>query len=197
MSARPTPADIFDWIEGRLAPERAQAVAEHVAVDPAAAATAAWFERFLRDADRLRLERPPAELSQRLRDLFRDGAAAPGPRWSSARLLYDTREAKVAGMRSADTLDAAHLAFQSDAGRFVVEVRPSGPGLVDLIGLLLLEDPAEGVDLSLCEDGAVRRMVRVAPDGRFELRDVPETVDELRFVAAGVQVSAALRLLGT
>lgn len=196
MGRRPTPADIFDWVEGRLAPERAQAVAEHVAADPAAAATAEWFERFREDAARLPLERPPAELSQRLRDLFVAGTAqAPGPQWSSARLLYDTRDARVAGTRSADTLDSTHLAFESEAGRFIVEVRPAGVGAVDLIGLLLLENPVEGIDLSLLEDGVVRRMVRASADGRFELHEVPDSVDELRFVAGPVQVSAPLRLL--
>ncbi len=195
MRRRPTPADIFDWVEGRIAPERAQHVADHVAVDPAAAATAEWFARLRRDAARVPLEQPPAELSQRLRDLFGSATApAPGATWSTARLLYDTRDATVAGVRSADTLDTVHLAFESEAGRFVLEVRPSGRGSVDLIGLLLLDDPDEATDLALVEDGVVRRMVRVGADGRFELREVPASVDEIRFEAGSLRVSAPLHL---
>ncbi|MEV5000399.1 hypothetical protein [Nocardioides sp. LML1-1-1.1] len=195
MSRRPTPADIFDWVEGRLSPERARAVAEHVATEPAAAATAEWFERFRKDAASLPLEQPPAELSQRLRDLFGAGTTqVSGPHWTTARLLYDTRDANVAGMRSADTLDTVHVAFESEAGRFVLEIRPAGQGAVDLIGLLLLDDPVDGVDLSLLEDGVVRRMVRAGSDGRFELREVPDSIDEMRFEAGPMQVSTPLRL---
>lgn len=193
---RPTPADIFDWVEGRLPLERARAVAEHVATDPAAAATAEWFERFRHDAAGLPLEQPPGELSQRLRDLFGAGAArASGPHRTTAHLLYDTRAAHLTGTRSADTLDTAHVAFESEAGRFVLEIRPAGQGAVDLIGLLLLDDPVDGVDLSLLEDGVVRRMVRAGSDGRFELREVPDSIDEMRFEAGPMQVSTPLRLL--
>ncbi|MBU2696851.1 MULTISPECIES: hypothetical protein [Pimelobacter] len=194
VTRRPTFTEIVDWIEGRLPDERADQVAAEVAADEDSAGAAAWMTQFLADARRLPLETPPPELSARLRGLFDDAANLPPEvRWATAHLLYDTREA-MTGTRSADLLDHTHLAFETEHGRFVVEVRRAGAGEVDLHGLLLLDEGAAAADVTLLEDGTVRRRARTTADGRFELLQVPQSVDELRIAVRDARVSAPLDL---
>ncbi|MFJ9314435.1 hypothetical protein ACIRN4_09610 [Pimelobacter simplex] len=194
VTRRPTFTEIVDWIEGRLSDEQADRVAAVVAADDSSADAAAWMTQFLADARRLPLETPPPALSARLRALFDDASNLPPEvRWASARLLYDTREA-MTGTRSADLLDHTHLAFETEHGRFVVEIRRSAGGEVDLHGLLLLDDGSGAADVTLLEDGAVRRRARTTADGRFELTQVPVTIDELRIALRDVRVSATLDL---
>lgn len=191
----PTFTEILDWVEGRLTGAREQTVARAIASDDRAAQTAAWIAEFIDTAAVMPLEQPPAELSERLRDLFVGQRQSAPEGWSQARLLHDTRGSAMTGTRAAGVSEDTHLAFVSDAGRFVVEVRRAGAGLVNLTGLLLL-DPGAGspVDLTLLEAGVVRRMSRVEPDGRFHLADVPASVDEVRFDAPGIQVRGSLDL---
>lgn len=195
MSRMPSLADLADWVEGRLEGEPARLVAEFVAVDPDAARTVAWIEQFLADAAAMPLQKPPPELSARLRAAFNGHQEATGPDgWSDAELLHDTRQQRVAGIRSAGVGEAAHLAFESDAGRFVLEVRAAGNGAVDIEGLVLVEDRATEVVLTFLETDVVRRIVRAEAGGRFEARDVPDTVDELRLDVDGARVRARLDL---
>ncbi|WP_141003115.1 hypothetical protein [Nocardioides humi] len=195
MTRRPTFTEIVDWVEGRLPSERAEQVAAEVAADDASADAAAWMTRFLSDARLLPLVAPPAALSARLRGLLGDPAHLPPEvRWSAAHLLYDTRE-PITGTRSAEAaLDHAHLAFETEHGRFVVEVHRAMPGHVDLNGLLLLDHGAGVADVTLLEDGVVRRLARTTPDGRFELTEVPDSIDELRIVVRDTRIAAALDL---
>ncbi|WP_436699550.1 hypothetical protein [Nocardioides sp. BYT-33-1] len=195
MTRRTTFTEIVDWIEGRLPAERAQSVADAVGRDEQAAGAAAWVEEFLATTERLKLETPPADLSSRLRDLFREPGAIPAGRgWSRARLLYDTRGAQLAGVRGPDTPGQTHLAFDSEAGRFVLETEPASGGQVALRGLLLAERGPVAAEITLLENGVVRRRGVTTSDGRFEFGDVPVAVDELRICADGVRVAARLEL---
>ena len=193
----PTFTEILDWVEGRLTGDREEVVRRAIASDDRSAEAAAWVAEFIDAAQRMPLEKPPAELSERLRSLFVGHRESAPEQWSQARLLHDTRGAAMTGTRTAGVAEGTHLAFESDAGRFVVEVRPQPDGLVDLVGLLLL-DPGAGrpVDLTVLEAGVVRRMSRVEPDGRFSLAGVPNVVDEVRFDAPGLQVRATIDLAG-
>ncbi|WP_435770801.1 hypothetical protein [Nocardioides sp. SYSU DS0651] len=194
MNRSPSFAELLDLAEGRLDDDRARLLADRIAVDDQAADTLAWIEQFLADARRLPLHAPPADLSARLRDVFAEhhGARADDT-WTDAGLLHDTR-VQAAGLRSAGTQDAVHLAFDSAFGRFVLEVRRAGAGTVDLAGLVLLDRDSAGADVSFLEAGVVRRVARTDRHGRFEARDVPAVVDELRLAAGAARVRTELDL---
>lgn len=189
--------DLVDWVEDRLAPERAEEVRRVVANDAGAAESVAWIRELVADAALMRLHEPPAELSTRLHALFDDYHRAPGDgEWSDATLLHDSRRSAVAGLRSGATTEALHLAFDSPAGRLVMEVQAVTPGVVDVQGLIRPPEASahEGYDLAFLEQGDLRRVTRADADGRFEVRDVPDTVDELWVTAAEGRVRVALEL---
>ncbi|MFC5727762.1 MULTISPECIES: hypothetical protein [Nocardioides] len=193
MTRRSTFTELLDLAEGRLERDHAQRVADEIALDDEAALTFAWIEDFLHDARRMPLQEPPPELRARLRDLFAGHHTQQDDSWSDASLLHDTRK-QAAGVRSAGVHDSVHLAFDSEGGRFVVEVRPAGTGAVDVVGLVLLNDGSAGTDLTFLEAGVVRRVARAERDGRFEATGVPETVDELRLTTGAVRVRTRLDL---
>ena len=197
MNRRPTFTELLDLAEGRLDDDRARLLFDRVAVDDEAAGTLAWIEGFLADARGLPLQQPPPELSARLRAVFPGHHGAHDDEWSEASLLHDTR-APAAGQRSAgvhdDVHDAVHLAFDSELGRFVIEVRRTGAATVDVDGLVLLDAGSSSVDVTFVEGGVLRRAARAGRDGRFEARDVPTTVDELRLSAGAARVRTKLDL---
>lgn len=196
MSARrPSFTDLLDHAEGRLSGDRSRWVASHVATDEQAARTLAWIEEFLHDARRMPLVQPPTELSARLRSMF-SGQHAPvaDERWTDADLLHDTRVQAAAGTRSGTTAEARHLAFDSPAGRFIVEVARSGEDTVDLAGLLLLAGGDDGIDLTFLEAGVVRAVARSRRDGHFEVAAVAREVDELRLTGPDVRLRVRLDL---
>lgn len=195
MTRHTTFTEIVDWIEGRLPADRASHVADAVRDDQEAADAAAWVADFLATAERLQLEAPPADLRDRLRGLFDEPGNVGADRgWSRARLLYDTRGARVAGVREADGTGQSHLAFESEAGRFVLEAGPVSDGHVELRGLLLAERTPVAAEVTLLEEGVVRRRGHSTADGRFGFDEVPASVDELRIAVDGVRVTAALEL---
>lgn len=196
-SARPSFTDLLDWVEGRLVPERADAVASYVAhADPMTAESVEWIREFLDGAQSMPLAVPPPDLSARLRDVFvglHNPDLADG--WSNASLLYDTRTGlAAAGVRSLDD-DGVHLAFDSDLGRFLLDATPAGPGDVDIQGLIRLVAAAQdGVDLAFFQGGTLRRAARATSDGRFDVRGVPVDVDELWLTSGSTRVRAVLDL---
>jgi hypothetical protein len=196
VTRRTSFTEIVDWVEGRLPAERARGVAEALRDDVRAADTAAWVAEFLATAGRLRLETPPPGLRGRLRGLFDDPAGVgPDHGWSRARLLHDTRGA-VAGVRGTDGSTQTHLAFDSGAGRFVIEIGPASAGHVGVRGLLLAERTPVAAEVTLLEAGVVRRRGHSTADGHFAFDEVPVVVDELRIAVDGLQVAAQLQLSG-
>ncbi len=189
--------DLVDWVEDRLTPERAEEVRRVVANDAGAAESVAWIRELIADAALMRLHEPPPELSTRLHALFDDYHRAPGDgEWRDATLLHDSRHSAVAGLRSGVTADALHLAYDSPAGRLVMEVQAVAPGLVDVQGLIRRPAASDdgGCDLAFLEQGDLRRVTRADAEGRFEVRDVPDTVDELWVTAAEGRVRVSLDL---
>lgn len=184
---------LLDWLEGRLEPAEADQVAAAVAIaDSATLDQVVWIRGFLEDTRRMTLERPPAELSARLRASF-SGFHRPqtAAAWSDAELLHDFRQ-QVAGVRSG--AENASLAFDSDLGRFVLEIAPSGPGQVDVQGLVMVIPDGPVIDLAFHSGGRLQKAARTERDGRFDVPGVPITVDELWLSAGDVRVRAALDL---
>jgi hypothetical protein len=196
-TTRPTFTELLDWVEGRLAPERADAVATYVATaDPETAETVEWIREFVVKAHAMPLQQPPADLSARLRDVF-VGLHSPelSQDWSEASLLYDTRSGlAAAGVRSLDE-DGVHMAYDSELGRFVLDAIAAGADVVDVQGMLVFgQKQSTGIDLAFFQGGTLRRAARTTPDGRFEVRGVPADVDELWLSSGTTRVRAALDL---
>lgn len=197
MTRPPTFAELADWVEGRMDPERARVVGELVRTDDETRRTAEWIDGFLHAARLMPLVDPDPALLDRLRGLFDAPAAgwATGS-WVSARLLYDTAVVGMAGVRLDVGPGERHLAFESEVGRFVVEVCATGvEAYVDLSGLLMLDEMEAGSEVSVLENGAVRKVVYVDPAGAFRVADVPVGVDEIRIVAGSRQIRARVDLL--
>lgn len=193
MSQRPTFTDLLDHAEGRLTAERSRWVEDQVAIDGDAARTLAWIVDFLEQAQAMPLVQPPAELSSRLRAMFSGAAELAGDEpWTTAHLLHESRAQGAAGVRSAGT-DTRHVAFDSPAGRFIMEVQAGAGDTVDLSGLVLL-DGAGGANLTFLEGDVVRAVARCQRDGHFEALGVPRVVDELQLVAGDVRLRAQLDL---
>jgi hypothetical protein len=196
MAHRLTFTELLDHAEGRLPAERSRWVEDQVALDEDAAHTLAWIEDFLAQAQAMPLTQPPPELSARLRAMFSGAAETAGDQpWTTAHLLHESRGQGVAGVRSSAT-DTRHVAFDSPAGRFIVEVRPGGAegaDRADLSGLVLV-DGAGGASLTFLEAGVVRAVARCQRDGQFEALGVPRAVDELQLVAGDVRLRAQLDL---
>lgn len=195
-ATRPSFTELLDWVEGRLAPpERADAVTTYVeTADAETLETIEWIRDFLHHTGSMPLEKPPAALSARLRNVFVGLHSPEQDDWSEASLLYDTRVGSAAaGVRSHD--DGVHLAFDSLVGRFVLDAVAAGPGEVDVQGLIMVpQGETVGVDLAFLQQGALRRAARSAADGRFDVRGVPVEVDELWLTAGDTRVRAAVDL---
>ena len=171
---------IMDWLEGRLEPDEAARIAAEVEHGGREAAELVdWARTFLDAARIMPLQAPPPELRSRLSGLFlRVREPHTGSGWSSATLLYDTRDPQSAvGLRSAT--ESVSLGFGSALGRFVVDVVHTDAGTVDINGLIMAAPDHAGIEVSLLQAGELRRAARIDHRGRFELPGVPVEADEL------------------
>ncbi|GAB2987212.1 anti-sigma factor [Nocardioides montaniterrae] len=193
MNRPPTFAELADWAEGRLAPDRQVAVHERLRQDPEARRSVEWIGGFIEAARLLPLVTPEPGLVDRLKALFDAPQRLGGP-WTEAHLLYDTAVFGVSGVRFDLGPGERHLAFESKIGRFVVEVITTArEQYVDVAGLLLLGGGG-GAEISLLEDGVARKLVHTDNHGAFAIHDVPTSVDELRIVAGEDHVRLRLDL---
>lgn len=194
MNGRLSFAELADWVEGRLSPERAEQVSERVATDDDAARTADWIADFLRTTRAMPLVAPPPEVHHRLLALFGDRAHGDGR--IDADLLYDTAVAAVGGVRFDPGSDERHLAFETPHGRFVVEIRPAGePGAVDVRGLVLFEGEDRSGAVTLLESDVVRARASVDADGAFEVGTLPASVDMMHLDVGPWSVRARLDVM--
>lgn len=194
MSRLPSFTDLVDWVDGRLdhpAAARVQALVDagvHEVTE-----SVAWIREFRRAARSLPLLRPPAELSSNLRQLFRDHHRVGGSAWIEAATRFDSRSQPMVGVRSAATLDLAHLVFDGDFGALVLDVDRVRQGHVDLRGYLsLLDGPDDGARVSVHRGGSALRIAQCDGNGRFELSDVPSDVDEIWIVQGDTCVRVQL-----
>src|SRR5687768_17744773 len=131
-------AELLDWLEGRLPPERAQAVAERLQTpEEATEADLAWLRAFAAARGSVKLAASPASVRDTLRQRFAQRSqAAPQPpsliqRWVAA-LSFDSRlSGATAGLRSAAAEgQARQLIFSTDAAEVVFNIQPDRAGQV-------------------------------------------------------------------
>ena len=182
-SSQPTFEILLDWLEGRLDGAQAAQVSAQVAEgDNRTRTTVRWLQGFLATARRFPAPEPPPIIRQHLRQHFRRWCTARAamraePRRVDATLLFDSRQDLVlAGFRGGDeTEDAYNLAFTTDVGDLVVDVRRVGNGQLRLDGQVLLGDAAAAPVFSadVAGPGYAVRTVDGDELGRFTLPQVP------------------------
>jgi hypothetical protein len=187
----------LDWVEGRLDPERAEAVEALLREDdPATAETVAWIRDFLAGAGLMPLHELPAEASAELHEIVRLHASAWAPSaYDDASPVADSTGALPAtGTRAGGASDVAHLVFDSDAGRLGLDVARVTSGRVDVHGRFApaADDRAERIRIVFTRARRVRGTTICSVSGEFTARDVPTDVDEVWVVAGDRVVRAAV-----
>lgn len=129
-------SELLDWLEGRLPPDQARAVAERLELaDATTQADLDWLHRFMQARQSVRFASPPARVRETLKEYFAAHAQTrkrPGPfqRWL-ATLTFDSRaQPATAGLRSAPGVDDGpqqQLIYQTDAAEVALTVHSTLP----------------------------------------------------------------------
>ena len=200
----PSFATLLDWLEGRLDPDTASQVSDHVASgDRRTRSRVRWLTDFLGIARAFPAPEPPPVVRQHLRQYFRrwhkaQEALRADPLVVQAAVLFDSRQdLALAGVRGGDESDEAyHLAFTTAVGDLVVDVRRVADGRVRLNGQVLPGDP-EAAPVFTAEAAGRGFSVRTVDGdelGRFTLAEVPAGPCRLEVSNGDMTVWAALHL---
>jgi hypothetical protein len=120
---------MLDWLEGRLPPDEALAVAERLRdADSATQADLDWLRLFLRASSSLQFASPPTGIRETLKQRFAAYAGARQPpgffqRWL-ATLTFDSRaQPLTAGLRSAtEEGQRQQLIYTTDAAEIALNI---------------------------------------------------------------------------
>ena len=123
-------SELLDWLEGRLLPDDARAVADRLeAADAATQADLDWLRLFLQARQSIQFASPPPSVRETLKQRFAAYAEArepPGPfqRWL-ATLTFDSRAQPVtAGLRSAsEESHQRQLIYTTEAAEIALTVQ--------------------------------------------------------------------------
>jgi hypothetical protein len=172
-SNAPQFSELLDWLEGRLPPNQALAVAERLQVaDAATQADLDWLRLFFQARQSVQFASPPPSVRKHLKERFAAYAEARQPpglfqRWL-ATLTFDSHAQPVtAGLRSARnegqqqqliyTTEAAEIALIVHSmlpdKKFIVmgQIFPMGDTAIDAFSIQLLHDAVE-VALTATDD---------------------------------------------
>lgn len=139
---RPDFDTILDWIEGRLPPEQAEAVAGRAASDEAARSDADWLRAFVRVGGETIIDSPPAEIRDELRRRFESLARERGRpgiiHRVLAKLSFDSGMRPALGVRSAGCREARRqFIYSTDLADIALNLQPRPGGKLDLLGQVL------------------------------------------------------------
>lgn len=185
-SRKPGFDEILDWIEGRLPPGEAEAVAEHVAADEDVRAEAEWLRSFAKVSEDIVLDSPPpevrTELSRRFEG-FAEGRRQPGLLHRIfATLTFEGGMEPAFGVRSVGSPEAQrHFVYSTDLADVSFSVRPRRGGGLDLMGQILPngdEDPEE-FGVHLIRDIGASEMFRADDLGEFAFENLAEGTYEM------------------
>ena len=127
-------SELLDWLEGRLPPDQAQAVAERL--ETANAATMAdldWLRLFMQARQSFQLTSPPPRVRQTLNQSFAEYVQARQPPGFFQRLLatltFDSgAQAATAGLRSvADEGTQRQLVYATEAAEVALTIQAALP----------------------------------------------------------------------
>jgi hypothetical protein len=133
-SNAPPFSELIDWLEGKLPPDQAQAVAERLkTVEAATQADLDWLRRFLQASQSVQFASPPASVRETLRERFAAYAEARKPPGLFQRLLatltFDSNaQPATAGLRSAsDEGSQRELIYTTEAAEIALTVHSALP----------------------------------------------------------------------
>ena len=187
-------SELLDWLDGRLPPEEAQALAERLEI--AGSATRAdldWLHLFQQARQSIQSASPPSSVRATLQERFAAYAETRQPPGLFQRLLamltFDSRLQPVTpGLRSvADDTDQRQLIYTSEAAEVAVTLQPTLPDKnFTLTGQIfpLKDTPADAFSVQLLM--AAREVGLVAADelGEFTFTNLP-TGEYSMVVSAG------------
>jgi len=195
-SNAPPFSELLDWLEGKLPPDQAQAVAERLeTTDEATQADLDWLRLFLQARQSVQFASPPPSVREALRERFAAYAEARQPPGLFQRLLatltFDSRaQAATAGLRSAQGAEEGQqrqLIYTTEAAEIALSVRPTLPNKnFTVTGQIFPagDVPAHAFSIQLLRD--VREVDLAAADelGEFTFTGLPEGDYEM-VVSAG------------
>ena len=178
-------SELLDWLEGRLPPAQARAVAERLeAADEATQADLDWLRLFLQARQTVQFASPPPGVRENLKERFAAYAQARRPpgffqRWL-ATLTFDSRaQPATAGLRSAQGADEGpqqQLIYTTETAEIALTVHSTLPnknfmvtGQIFPVG----DIPAHAFSIQLLRD--VREVDLAAADelGEFTFTNLP------------------------
>jgi hypothetical protein len=127
-------SELLDWLEGRLPPDQARAVAKRLeTADAATQADLDWLRLFLQARRSVQFAAPPPRVRKTLKERFAAYSQAqrpPGPfqRWL-ATLTFDSRtQPATVGLRSvADEGPQQQLIYKTDAAEIALTIHSTPP----------------------------------------------------------------------
>ena len=176
-------SDLLDWLEGRLPPDEARAVADRLKIaDAATRADLDWLRLFLEARRFLKLSSPPPSVREALKQRFAAYAEARQPpglfrRWLAA-LSFDSRAQPVtAGLRSAtDETSQRHLIYTTEAAEIALTIHPTLPDKKFLVAgqiFPIADTPSNSFSVQLLRDASEVALTATDDLGEFTFADLP------------------------
>ena len=176
-------SDLLDWLEGRLPPDEARAVADRLkAADAATQADLDWLRLFLEARRFLKLSSPPPSVREALNQRFADYAEARQPpglfqRWLAI-LTFDSRTQPVtAGLRSAtEEGQRQQLIYDTEAAEIALNIHSVRPDQnFMLTGQIFptTDTPTHVFSIQLLRDASEIALAAADELGEFTFSDIP------------------------
>jgi hypothetical protein len=178
-------SELLDWLEGRLPPEKARAVAERLeAADAATQADLDWLRLFLQASQSVQFASPPPGVRDTLKQRFAAYAAArepPSPfqRWL-ATMTFDSRMQPVtAGLRSAQRAEEGQrrqLIYTTEAAEIALTVQPILPDKNFIVTGQIFpmgDTPTHAFGIQLLRDAGEVALAAADELGEFTFADIP------------------------
>jgi hypothetical protein len=175
-------SELLDWLEGRLPPDEARAVADRLKVtDAATQADLDWLRLFLEARRFLKLSSPPPDLRESLKQRFAAYTEARQPPGLFQRFLaalsFDSRAQPVtAGLRSAaDEGQQRQLIFATETAEIALTIHPSLPDKkFHIAGQVfpLADSPGTSFSIQLLRDASEVALTATDELGEFAFADI-------------------------
>lgn len=181
-------AELLDWLEGRLASAKAEALLAQVETDPALQKQVDWLRDFLQLSQTTLLASPPPEVRRAANAAFAAYAKTKRPsgflHTLIATLTADNwQRPALAGVRNVSLRsEPRQLIYSSDLADVALNAHiQSGNGQIDLNGQIFLLDDSDPGDfiVQLLQDGLEYRLTACDPLGKFALTGLPAGTYEL------------------